>query len=148
MSERPLETLFAGAFQHYSRRQSQLESQWERQKPYWNKRIREAKHRNQQQYELAVLGKAFRENSLMQESRFLIHTSGFCWIASDVEDVKQILRSVLNELADLGIIRKQIVETSKAVRKRERIFTRIAELWNGLDQRERDYTKLLIYQMR
>jgi hypothetical protein len=146
--ERPLEELFAESFRHLSRRCTRLESNWEKQKPYWNKRIREAKHRNQQEYELAILGKAIRENSLVEENRFLIHTSSFCLVASDVEDVKQILRSIVNELADLGMIRKQIVETSKAVRKREHIFTRIAELWNGLDRRERDYTKLLIYQTR
>jgi hypothetical protein len=147
-SERPLEKLFAEGFQHLSRRYSQLESGWEKQKPYWNKKIREARHRSQQEYDLAILGKAFRENSLMQESRFLIHTSEFCWVVSDVEDVKHSLRSVVDQLAELGIIKKQIIETSEAVEKRERIFTRIQELWNGLDQRERDYKKLLIYQMR
>lgn len=148
-SETSLVKLFSEALDSVSRRYRRHNRKWaDIEKPVLLKRIRDAKRGDPRDYEIAMLTKMVKESELRQELHFLVHTSQFAWVVDDFEDTKQNVNLLFNRLEDLGIIKKQIKATTQELKKREYIFSRIAELWSGADIRERDYKKLLIYQTR
>jgi len=149
LADRPLDKLFSEALDHVARHYYNLERKWkEKEKPVLMKQIREAKRANPNEHQIVLLTKMLKESDLHREWNFLVTTSEFAWVAMDLEDTKQNVRSLTNQLEDLGLVKKQIKDTSDAVQRRERIFARIEELWSGADIRERDYKKLLFYQTR
>lgn len=108
---------------------------------YWLNKISTAPYPNQQAKDIDILIKTVNENFILDRNDHLAALAYICFLALKIDQQHGQLNALTKELRAVGLLKKKLEETSQAVKKRERLFERIDELYRPRHEKKQKTSK-------
>jgi hypothetical protein len=101
-----------------------------RDRQHWNNKISTFTYPNPQAKDIDIIIRQVNENFTLDREDNLSTLTFISYLGLMLDKQAEQLRSLTSELRAIGVLKKELKETRKAVRKREKLFKRIGELYN------------------